>query len=328
MKGEVGRGRPTHAAEAGVMTKEQMMARASKLSVFLMILWAGTLSAQGLPVADLVTDSSCGYLLYLGTGLSQSGNYDSSLKILESYIQTCAMQNTSWTAFHWVGNDMYNLDKSQSHYIEYREWLKSVLYLDTGTQYYCSDANEIIGTLQWFNDSLGWDDNGMCAIIKYIIQSNKCPDLDSILWSHYVADRKGQYQHWQDTVRVDTTIYKLDTTLPTLEDLGLGILRGPQNSVVSPKDFGQLSAIVLHSSENPFKSETEIWYDLKESRLIRFGIYDQLGREYTSHSLSKLQHPGRQTITIDGADLPSGIYYARVSAFDGEVRTLKIVKEE
>jgi hypothetical protein len=44
-------------------------------------------------------------------------------------------------------------------------------------------------------------------------------------------------------------------------------------------------------------------------------------------SWSKVLNPGEHSFTIDGANLPTGTYYARITTPIGETRMIKLVKE-
>lgn len=66
---------------------------------------------------------------------------------------------------------------------------------------------------------------------------------------------------------------------------------------------------------NPFNASTKISFSLPDSRPVSLKVYDLLGREV--RTLVNGQTPeGSHTVTFDGSELPSGIYFYRLKAGD------------
>jgi len=64
---------------------------------------------------------------------------------------------------------------------------------------------------------------------------------------------------------------------------------------------------------NPFNPETRIDYNLSQSCEVRIDIFDILGRRIETLE-DAYRQPGRYSITWDAADLPSGVFFARLEA--------------
>lgn len=66
---------------------------------------------------------------------------------------------------------------------------------------------------------------------------------------------------------------------------------------------------------NPFNPKTIINYHLSTDNYITLKVYDILGREVAT-LVNGSKKMGRYEVELDGSDLPSGVYYYRLSAFD------------
>ena len=62
---------------------------------------------------------------------------------------------------------------------------------------------------------------------------------------------------------------------------------------------------------NPFRGTTTLRYSLPKTMQVRLTVYDMLGREVATLA-EGTQDAGTYTSEFDGADLPAGIYYARI----------------
>ncbi len=271
----------------------------------------------------ILSDTSCKKKFAMGVSYIEDGTnnavIDTGDSILMEYIETCYDTDQAYLAFIYL-----NGHGDSAGYATFREWLKSVLWL--GPMYpgwYCYCAQDIYLSYEGFD--AGGDLNASIAVIEYLDSSGRCNYAgDSI---SLVAQR---HRYWLDTVRQlhhnDTIDFPEDTTIPTIDELGLQILRGPPAGVqdVPPSPTGISS---LTASENPFKKETTISFETGEYAYISFQVFDVLGRVVQGDYKGAVQPPGAYSFTVDGANLASGTYYARITTPIGVTRTLKLVKE-
>jgi hypothetical protein len=75
--------------------------------------------------------------------------------------------------------------------------------------------------------------------------------------------------------------------------------------------------VLLQNYPNPFNPATTIKYQIRTSSLIKLTVYDVLGREVTQ-IVNENQKPGTYSVSFDGSNLSSGVYYYRLTT-DGEV---------
>ncbi len=80
----------------------------------------------------------------------------------------------------------------------------------------------------------------------------------------------------------------------------------------------------LHEAfPNPFNATTTLSFDLPQSAKVRLSVFDLLGRE-VAVLVDAVVVAGSHRVSFDGADLASGIYFARLAAGD-RVQTRKLV---
>ncbi len=241
-----------------------------------------------------------------------------------AYMESCAYLSNSWTTFSDIGAT--NSDRNNDPYrnSEYREWLKKVLYYNLDTNYYCSDVSELLSTFSWFNDSRGRDIRGALSVLYFLVESNKCRKATAYYDTVSIpATWRALHNIWQDTVR-DPPAAPFDSTLPTLEDLDLGILRGPNSGIVAFNN-AVIGPVIsnLRALENPFTSETTIAFDCREAVALKFEVYDILGKKVYDGG-SHIYDRGANKLVLSGEILASGILYARFSNPNGFVSTLKL----
>jgi N-acetylmuramoyl-L-alanine amidase/Fe-S cluster assembly iron-binding protein IscA len=81
---------------------------------------------------------------------------------------------------------------------------------------------------------------------------------------------------------------------------------------------------LLQNYPNPFNPKTTIVYSLKESATVTLTVYNQLGQT-VKVLVSKKQLAGSHKVVWDASNLASGIYYYRLQAGKGFVKTKKLV---
>ena len=118
----------------------------------------------------------------------------------------------------------------------------------------------------------------------------------------------------------------VDTTIPTLEQLGLGFLL-THNAVSPSTALPTIYLASFTSSPNPFKAEITLSFELNRMAYVTVEVFDPLGRKVWGDDHGYSLDKGIHTVHLDGAKLSSGSYYARISTGFGEVKTVKIIKE-
>jgi hypothetical protein len=270
----------------------------------------------------------CQTLIDSAIGHEDKFECQESYDYFQEYFESCASMQNSWLYFLNIGavNDCRN--QNNNRFGEFREWLKKVLYYNRDTSYYCADVRQILSTFAWFDDTRQQDLRGRLAVAYFLVNENRCPNLTAYYDTLLIPNVwHGIYQKWLDTV-ADPDHAVFDSTLPTLEDLDLGILRS------NPSDVKHFNDVVigplisgLNSVPNPFTSDTKISFNCREMALLKFEIYDILGKkvyEGGEHVYDK----GENSITLSGNDLPHGILYVRFMLPDGSVNTIKLRKVE
>ncbi len=80
---------------------------------------------------------------------------------------------------------------------------------------------------------------------------------------------------------------------------------------------------LLSSYPNPFNAITTIQYNLRLDCHVTIEIYDLLGRK-TANLVNENQQAGHHQIAWNAADVPSGVYFARL-ATEGSAENIKMV---
>lgn len=286
---------------------------------------------------EVVLDSSdCENMLERLHSISQANlyqqMYDSSQFVIEhcaKYIGSYSLKYGIPKVFPLASDGCGGKSEDIHRWPPYREWLKKVLYYRTDSIYYCEDVVQILGTVEnYFNDKRGADYNTAAAILKLLVDSNRCSSFFykkdfGLAWYDI---RRTQRLNWQDT-QINQPLSSLDTTLPSLEEVDLEILRGPQYAAVKTAFTPSTASKITYftTSQNPFTDETTLRFGLLDAEYMKIEIFDLLGNNlYTENKLfsDKDSH-----WKIDGKQLPHGGLYARLSTLGGEVSTIKLSKE-
>ena len=230
---------------------------------------------------------------------------------LRMYIEKCAKNDDSYRAFTSLSGavQIYSLDTSR--FDLYRQWLISVLFLNTtNPTYFCACVSSLSGTFQFGK----YRYRATHAILNYLRHNKHCeaPGLDIQFSSDsaYIAN------------------HGIDTALVPLDSLGLGFLDSlAKAGVHSPSISQGIYLASFTSSPNPFIKETTLEFTLNRMAYITLEIYDELGRVVWGDSKGSSLEAGVHTIHLDGNSLPRGTLYARISTGFGEVKTVKLVHE-
>ena len=120
----------------------------------------------------------------------------------------------------------------------------------------------------------------------------------------------------------------LDVSTHTELQDGLKILVTPFlpsaiNDESSNKDNLPKKIILYQNYPNPFNPGTMITYALPQTSRVHLAVYNVVG-EVVSVIVNKVQEEGFHEIDLDVSNLPSGIYYYRITA-DSFVETKKMI---
>ena len=283
------------------------------------------------PQSVLDEDSSwqtrCSEVFFIGDSLSMENNKTSirrAYDTLKLYIESCAIQKGSFHAFSYLDGAVTDMDTANGRWLEYREWLKKVLYLNPDTVYYCAAFNSMMFTFNYLIPGKGYDYNGSIALIDYILQTDHCPEYTKYWLEGRQDTRQRQIEKWQDTVK-DPVATPLDTAAISIDSIGFSILKGPQFGAVKNHTLQSIDLGGLRTSKNPFTDETTLETTISDAMMLRLEVFDVLGKQV--YLENEFFSPGDVRWTLDGKLLPKGSLYARVSTISGGVKTVKLVKE-
>jgi hypothetical protein len=237
---------------------------------------------------------------------------------VKAFIQSCAMYEWSWSAFGWSNTAVDGLSQN-SAYLVYRDWLKSVMFLNPADRYFCNDLGSIYFTfVRYIEPYKGHDYNGAIAVLDYIAHCGRCDSAS--YWDSRQSLRSQQWSSYRDTVR-DSVTYPLDTTLPSLKDLGLDMLKVQQGQLTGRHDIMSFGI-----TPNPVEATGAVEFQLSDIDVAELEVYDLLGTKVYSAPRSVYQTE-LQRISINVRSWVAGTYYVRLTTAHGDVRTLKLVKQ-
>jgi hypothetical protein len=278
---------------------------------------------------EINSPEDCNEIFGYGKGAINFGHYKQGYDTLKYMVEHCAPNNFwpySQMAFSVMPSGLQYTDDPLRQ-TKHVEWMKSVLYLNTiNPVYYCEASEWIMRCIGEDTANTGIDFNNMLAVAKYILESGKC-DFMRGTWEGWYEDyRRQQREAWVLSWGVDTALHPLDTTIPTLEDLDLEILRGQQGSVASGESSAP-SLLDLRAATNPFSTATEIEYTLGNSAQVELSLFNALGQVVWSQPFGKVEDAATHKASIGGKGLQSGSYFLRVATLTGDVRTVKLIKQ-
>jgi hypothetical protein len=249
--------------------------------------------------------------------------YDTARYLLENCYNSLEYASSFMTATSAAqGISQEDTAKEKQIFADYRRWLVEVIHLNKDIIWYCNDVAAIFSTFNYYPNGRGEDYNGAISLLKYLINSSSCGG-DSIYWVRWQSMRQYQLEIWRDTVQ-DSSVSSLDTSLVTLDELGLSGIRGQQNSVNHPTYEPRLTELI--ATRNPFTDILELKYRLDKSAMVRIDVYDLLGRAVYSEGQG-YKAEGEHVLSLQSKSWSLGSYYVRFSCPSGEVKTVKVVKE-
>ena len=251
--------------------------------------------------------------------------------IFKQFIEKCAGQKSvdpvgpPRVVFGALDGCVPTMDTTNIRWIEYREWLKKVLYYSTDSNYYCQDISSMFTTFNYFTPGRGIDYNGEAAVVDYLLKTARCPEQMNSFLEGRAYLRERQVTIWRDTVK-DTLKTPLDTSAVSIDSIGFSILRGPQFGAVRPSSIRNgIGLSELKANRNPFKDETTLQAHIEDATVLKLEIIDLLGKSL--YSESKFFIAGDIQWVLDGKALPEGSFYVRLSTHEGSVQTIKLIKE-
>ncbi|MEP7233932.1 MAG: hypothetical protein ABI778_01430, partial [Ignavibacteriota bacterium] len=230
---------------------------------------------------------------WVGISPNSQGEYKMQYDSLRRYIESCGKSDDSYDAFPAMsGAVQLYLPDDTTRYDWYREWLLSVLYLNTTQPYYfcaCVDALSSTYAAGMYHKVT----NASLAVWNYL-RKNHPECLGSNDSAAYVQDTIYARQHGIDP-----------TKLPPLDSIGLSILlKNDVHETISPLPSQYLASFT--ASENPFRNETKLRFTLNRMAYITIDIFDELGRPFYGTGNGRTFETGDHELVIDGGSLPSG----------------------
>ena len=250
--------------------------------------------------------------------------YDSSKK----FIMNCYNNSEAPSMFNYVSAGLEQLAIADSSlWMKGREWLESVMYLNTSNpEYFCADVEAISNTFTSPSDTteeLGWKaTNRSLSVLRWLLQNKLCDS--TALQREINGARASQYESWlNDTsVPLDTTIPPLDSVDSVLyNDLQKHFLYASVGPAGAEPILSNITAI-----PNPAQEGTVITFGISKEAYVKLELYDVLGHPLGTGGFESLCEPGNKSVPISLAGLPPGTYYARIQTAYGEVESVKIVK--
>lgn len=89
------------------------------------------------------------------------------------------------------------------------------------------------------------------------------------------------------------------------------------HSYITPKEFN-----LLQNYPNPFNPVTEIKFELPQNTFVTLVVYNAIGVEVVRLVNNEYRNAGRYSVSFDGSNLASGIYFYSITA-----GTFKVVKK-
>jgi hypothetical protein len=134
-------------------------------------------------------------------------------------------------------------------------------------------------------------------------------DSLKIIWPSGTIDRYGQIQTNQFITAVE----------------GQGITDVQNNSNITPEKF-----VLYQNYPNPFNPKSKIKYQIAKTQIknqkVVISVYDISGKE-VSMLVNQEQEPGMYEVTFDGSNLPSGVYFFKLTAGDySETKKMLMIK--
>jgi hypothetical protein len=305
-------------------------------------------------------DTTCGKLYATGYLLLSDGRGKESYDTLRLFLEQCPFWSkggpngeNAWRGFNDINGAVSIWSKGGvGRWSEYLNWLQKVLYYNPDTMWYCSDVVDMFTALQG-SGSPQSDAAAQMTVAKYILENHRCPGWEDAFEKYYNSASHSRREYWLDSLTLiyqagqlgpnysdwdtatqnrftrDTSMHPYDSTVPSLEQIHLEILRGQQNAVEGAS--GTMSSIALLDAkllDNPMTDDIALSFEMGRTALVTMTLQDILGHAIPiENARYQLEQPGIHQAHIPAANLPAGTYYLRITTDTGETRTLKVVKQ-
>ncbi|HEY6171383.1 MAG TPA: hypothetical protein VIX80_03895 [Candidatus Kapabacteria bacterium] len=249
---------------------------------------------------------------------SNPSEYKMQYDTLRRFIELCANEDNTHLTFTKIRAACQNFDQNDTaRYRVFREWLVSVIFLNTKNPlYFCAVVNAIANTYA-FSEGERYP-NAPMTIFKYMMDNNYCPEWG---WDElYRSGLNARLYYW----RLGDTTVPFDSTLHDLDSLGLGFLKKLDVSHEKPV----LSSVYLGGASvvpNPMTGSTTLKYELLRSGFIGYTIHDALGNQVFARRSDFADAGKHEEQIILSPSLSSGTCYLRLNVGFGEIRTIRMV---
>ncbi|HEY3295599.1 MAG TPA: T9SS type A sorting domain-containing protein [bacterium] len=158
---------------------------------------------------------------------------------------------------------------------------------------------------QWVtmsNDFVPVRIDSVVAPAPFFVQTNG----DTLMWQrtmpvYFIPTEPGEVS---DTIHLYIDYYHRWYSIP-VSGTGTGEPNAVSDPILHP------SSVILSSSPNPFNPSTRIAFTLPQAGMVTLKVYDVAGR-LVATLLDQKTAAGEHAVMFDGANLPSGLYLARL----------------
>jgi hypothetical protein len=136
--------------------------------------------------------------------------------------------------------------------------------------------------------------------------------MDTIDYATYeitfIVPQTGRYSYWYEA----EDYWENFQTLPTTEEF-IFVTGDYIDATDEIPDLNPFTFILHPCFPNPFNSATTVSFSLPHSQHANISIYDLTGRMVTTLA-DQIISAGQHSVMFDASGLPSGIYFARLTA--------------
>jgi hypothetical protein len=288
---------------------------------------------QTADVFGQLTPSGCITTFHEADSLYHAGVYIPARNRGSLFLLQCAISDSSWRMFGILDSVYTKLTAQHlAKWWDYQFLLNRVVVLDSterSNNYYCSDVRSSILTYQdvdTVHPPHGYLDfvnlNTAVSLIDYVLSTTQCPRDSAYLLGWRSFYRKLQPGIWRRTA--SGTV--IDTVDRPLDSIGLSNYKRTLAYVAPARGMLPRSVTSFRATQSPFRSSTVLLFELSEAEVLQVDLVDVLGHEVANVVPSGFFSAGKHSAGVFGEGFPTGSIYARLTAANGEVRTLKLVK--